>query len=225
MGINLEKSEQFRLFSNERYDICRTYPPLFIVPRVVGDVQVEACSKFRTKNRLPVLTYYLKETGNSIWRCSQCTQGYNRRSTDDEDMLMEIGRTSNSSSTIINNSRIMIFDARPKLNAYGNRIKGGGFEDQRNYRNSELIFCDIDNIHEVSKCFQKMHEIAKDPQNFNQSQVYTQHVESSGYMVMISRILKAVNMVLDTLVQKRMNVLVHCSDGWDRTAQVCALAQ
>lgn len=47
----------------------------------------------------------------------------------------------------------MIYDARPKLNAQANRIKGGGFEDNRNYRNSELIFCDIDNIHEVSKCF------------------------------------------------------------------------
>lgn len=50
-------------------------------------------------------------------------------------------------------------------------------------------------------------------------------VESSGYFVMLSRILKAVNMVLESLVQKRMNVLVHCSDGWDRTAQICALAQ
>lgn len=57
----------------------------------------------------------------------------------------------------------MIFDARPKLNAQANRIKGGGFEDQRNYRNSEIIFCDIDNIHEVSKCFNKMYEIVKDP--------------------------------------------------------------
>ena len=63
---------------------------------------------------------------------------------------MEIGKTSNNSQSLVNNSRIMIFDARPKLNAQANRIKGGGFEDQRNYRNSELIFCDIDNIHEVS---------------------------------------------------------------------------
>ena len=44
-------------------------------------------------------------------------------------------------------------------------------------------------------------------------------------MVMLSRVLKAVNMVLDSLIQKRTNVLVHCSDGWDRTAQMCALAQ
>lgn len=27
------------------------------------------------------------------------------------------------------------------------------------------------------------------------------------------------------LDQKNSSTLVHCSDGWDRTAQVCALAQ
>lgn len=69
---------------------------------------------------------------------------------------MEIGRTSNNSQSMINNSKIMIYDARPKLNAQANRIKGGGFEDMRYYRNCELVFCDIDNIHELNKCFQKM---------------------------------------------------------------------
>ena len=59
----------------------------------------------------------------------------------------------------------MIYDARPKLNAQANRIKGGGWEDSKNYRNCNIEFCDIDNIHEVSKCFNKMHEIIKDPKN------------------------------------------------------------
>lgn len=54
---------------------------------------------------------------------------------------------------MINNSKIMIYDARPKLNAQANRIKGGGFEDMKYYRNCEIVFCDIDNIHELSKCF------------------------------------------------------------------------
>tara|TARA_B110000285_G_C14610026_1_gene374519 strand:+ start:292 stop:546 length:255 start_codon:yes stop_codon:yes gene_type:complete len=42
---------------------------------------------------------------------------------------------------------------------------------------------------------------------------------------MINRILRAVNNVVDTIVNRQLNVLVHCSDGWDRTAQMCALAQ
>ncbi len=78
-------------------------------------------------------------------------------------MLMEIGRTSNTSQSLINNSKVVIFDARPKLSAQANRLKGGGFEDTRHYRNSEIIFCDIDNIHEVRSCFKSMHDIIKDP--------------------------------------------------------------
>jgi hypothetical protein len=30
-------------------------------------------------------------------------------------------------------------------------------------------------------------------------------------------------MVVETMLFKGNNVLVHCSDGWDRTAQICAL--
>ena len=43
-------------------------------------------------------------------------------------------------------------------------------------------------------------------------------IENSGYNTMISLILKAVNSVLDSMLNKNLNVLVHCSDGWDRTA-------
>jgi hypothetical protein len=41
----------------------------------------------------------------------------NKRSIDDEDMLVQIGRTANCKDNIINNSKIIIYDARPKLNA------------------------------------------------------------------------------------------------------------
>lgn len=80
----------------------------------------------------------------------------NKRSIDDEDMIVQIGKTANCKDNIINNSKVIIYDARPKLNAQANRFKGGGFEDIKYYRNTEIIFCDIDNIHEVSKVFQKL---------------------------------------------------------------------
>ena len=69
---------------------------------------------------------------------------------------------------MINNSRVIIYDARPKLNAQANKyIKNGGFEDLKYYRNCDIIFCDIENIHEVSKCFRKMYDINDDYKNFN----------------------------------------------------------
>jgi hypothetical protein len=39
------------------------------------------------------------------------------RSIDDEDLIAEIGKTANSQNNLINNSRVVILDARPKINA------------------------------------------------------------------------------------------------------------
>lgn len=66
---------------------------------------------------------------------------------------------------------IHIFDARPKLNAHGNRVKGGGFEDPANYKPTlcEVDFLDIDNIHAVRSCFNKMEALFHNPQIFNTS--------------------------------------------------------
>lgn len=80
----------------------------------------------------------------------------NNRSIEDEIMISEIGKTANNSKTQINNARVVIYDARPKLNAQVNKLKSGGYEDSRFYRNTDIIFCDIDNIHEVSKSFYRL---------------------------------------------------------------------
>jgi protein tyrosine/serine phosphatase len=41
----------------------------------------------------------------------------------------------------------------------------------------------------------------------------------------MSTILKSTNSIVATILEKNQNVLVHCSDGWDRTSQLCSLAQ
>jgi hypothetical protein len=45
--------------------------------------ELTACSKFRTKNRMPALTYYYKKNGCSIWRCSQPKNGFLEQSIED----------------------------------------------------------------------------------------------------------------------------------------------
>ncbi len=63
---------------------------------------------------------------------------------------------------------MIVLDARPKLNATVNKLfGGGGFESMKHYKNCELEFCGIENIHEVRKSFQKFSDIRKSYTNFN----------------------------------------------------------
>ena len=149
---------------------------------------------------------------------------FGKRSAEDETMVQDIGKTANTAKSIIHNSRVIIYDARPYLNAQANKMKKGGFEDTKHYRNSEIFFCEIDNIHKVSSVFKGLQDIPLNPEVFDSTKDYSERVESSGYFKLLNRILNSANMVVESLLLKQ-NVLVHCSDGWDRTAQMCALAQ
>lgn len=48
-------------------------------------------------------------------------------------------------------------------------------------------------------------------------------LESSGWLKHIKSVLDTSWFIANAL-DKGISVVVHCSDGWDRTAQVCSLA-
>ena len=72
-------------------------------------------------------------------------------------------------STNINNptGKLVIFDARPQSSAQGNKFKGGGFEDVRTYTNCSLVFCDIQNIHAVTKSHNELQNVPSKSSNFS----------------------------------------------------------
>lgn len=86
---------------NQEYAICDSYPRLLIVPaRASDDMLREASSyvwnivnetqvaNFRSKGRLPVLSWYDWKTSASITRCSQPRVGMvGKRSTSDENYI------------------------------------------------------------------------------------------------------------------------------------------
>lgn len=47
----------------------------------------------------------------------------------------------------------------------------------------------------------------------------------SKWLYLVSKILEVSANVVVFMINDRLSVLVHCSDGWDRTAQVCSLAE
>ena len=48
-------------------------------------------------------------------------------------------------------------------------------------------------------------------------------LESSGWLKHIQSVLET-SLFIAQAVESGVSVVVHCSDGWDRTAQVCSLA-
>ena len=54
---------------------------------------------------------------------------------------------------------VKIFDARPYLKAFANKVNGKGYEDINFYNNCEILFMDIENIHHVNKVHSKLLQI------------------------------------------------------------------
>lgn len=50
-------------------------------------------------------------------------------------------------------------------------------------------------------------------------------LEQSHWLDYISQLLRVTNEVVEAIAVKHQPVLVHCSDGWDRTTQVVSLAE
>jgi len=163
-NVALPRNRQalFQTYDNSSFSLCQTYPAKLVFPAQTELATVEDSAKFRSSNRLPVLTYFDRVTTASIWRCSQpCTFLFGSRNRGDEDLLRQIGLCN---STLLNkNGSVEIFDARPLLNARTNKLKGGGYEDcgpSAAYSNCRITFGDIDNIHVVRESFEKVFDMA-----------------------------------------------------------------
>ena len=136
-----------------------------------------------------------------------------------------------------NDLPLRIADARPKLNANANAAMGKGFENVSFLGGpsmAQLQFLDIENIHVMRSSITKLRESSgfsplTSPANASGSGIDAAHddsagVEKSKWLTHISLVLRGAVGVADSLSLGHA-VLVHCSDGWDRTAQLSALSQ
>lgn len=142
----------------------------------------------------------------------------------DGDLLMEGVRGSGRDSYAFSEKCMLkIFDLRPKSSAMANRTAGYGYENTTHYKNTTLSFYGIANIHAVRDSYQKISSLCTSPST-NDVQ-WGQLVEDTKWLHHIRLILSASWQAAFHVRYNRLPVLVHCSHGWDRTSQVCALAQ
>ncbi|KAJ8385812.1 hypothetical protein AAFF_G00181680 [Aldrovandia affinis] len=199
---------------NRDYKVCETYPRDLYVPITASKPIIVGSSKFRSKGRFPVLTYFYQEKKAAVCRCSQPLSGFSARCLEDEHMLQAISKANHNSRFVY------VMDTRPKLNALANRAAGKGYENEDNYSNIRFKFLGIENIHVMRASLQKLLEVVG-TRSLSVSE-YLLGLESCGWLRHIKAIVDAAIFLTKAVTVEGASVLVHCSDGWDRT-QVCSL--
>lgn len=205
------------------YSLCDTYPRHLIVPADISDVRLKAAASFRSRSRLPVVSWIDQSSGATIVRSSQPLVGLkSARSGEDELLVRLLCCASNKRSF----GRYMIMDARSQLAAVGNKAMGKGTEISSNYRGSKLLFMNVENIHSVRQSLMSLAAIFEPKKSSSEetSSSFYGRIDSSGWLRHVRLVLKASAELAHT-VHNGTSVLTHCSDGWDRTAQMVALAE
>ena len=91
-----------------------------------------------------------------------------------------------------------------------------------NYSGIKLLFMDIENIHSVRNSMEKLIDmIYREKGDSN----YYGNLEDTKWLRHIRAIIIGSKKVSNLLSEDQATCLVHCSDGWDRTAQMCGIAQ
>lgn len=121
------------------------------MPTAATDEDLQASAAFRSRGRLPVLSWIHPESQATITRCAQPLVGVGGKRSREDERYIQLIMDANAQS-----HKLFIMDARPMPNALANKAKGGGCENEDVYQNSELIFLDIHNIHVMRESLRKL---------------------------------------------------------------------
>ncbi|KAJ8405817.1 hypothetical protein AAFF_G00312540 [Aldrovandia affinis] len=177
-------------FLNRSYELCDTYPTILTVPFKASDEDLRRVATFRSRGRIPVLSWIHPENQAVITRCSQPLVGMSGKRNRDDERYLDMIREANGTT-----SKLTIYDARPNVNAVANKATGGGYEERTPTR--------------MQSWLEESHWLSS--------------LESTHWLEHIKLVLSGAIQVADK-ISSGNSVMVHCSDGWDRTAQLCGLA-
>ena len=247
------------------------------MPSAISDNTLNYAGRYRSRARLPVLTYLHPVNNCSITRSSQPLVGVRgNRSIQDEKLLLAIFSTSHSTlpppasssrprsrqsprssssgsptrdvppdlpdpetledqmitrTSTEDGPRVygaqqhnLIVDARPTVNALAMQAVGLGSENMDNYRFATKAYLGIDNIHVMRDSLNKVIDTLKGS-DITSIAPSREALAKSGWLKHIAGILDGASLIARQVALQHSHVLIHCSDGWDRTSQLSALSQ
>ena len=212
-------------YVNDDFLLSDTYPRRLLVPASITDTELLQAASFRSRGRVPVCEY-VHSNGASICRSGQPKIGLALAHNEADERLVAslaaAGRGRRLDSTgaheLGQDDSLCILDARPALSALANHVRGGGVESSGRYEGAEVVHLGIDNIHVVRAAFRGLGGGAGLEEGGG-----ARGEGPTKWLSSISSIL-AGSVVCADKVEAGTSVLVHCSDGWDRTPQISALA-
>lgn len=262
---------------NNDYSFCDTYPSFLVVPSKISDNVLKYAREFRSRNRIPVLSYIHPVNNCTITRCSQPLSGITRKTNVQDEKLVaasfsasipahsshestpassqqdvgdgdlagsgpELSETERMEDELISKSVVMfdestgkrlvygaqqanlIVDARPTINAMMNQVQGMGSENMDKYNFASKIFLNIGNIHVMRNSLAKVVDALKDA-DLSPLPPNRELLQQSNWLRHIRDVLDGSAIIVRQVGIQHSHVLIHCSDGWDRTSQLSALAQ
>lgn len=230
---------------NSTYTMCPTYPFALLVPKCISDEEVLQASTFRARCRLPVISWCHPVNGAVLARSSQPLVGLmmNMRSNADEKLVASL--CTHLAGPKQPRRKLYIADARPRKNALANGAMGGGSESSSNYFQSEIVFFGIDNIHAMRDSLSRLRDYldtygstSSDGMssflrhggwtwgggNLSSMSASVSTLGDTGWLIHVQNVLAGSAWIAARVALESASVLVHCSDGWDRTTQLVALA-
>lgn len=173
----------------------------------------------------------------------------NNRSIQDEKLIETIFQTHHNPDSRASAGPVygatatnLIIDARPTTNAMANTAKGAGTENMDHYKDAKKAYLGIDHIHTMRESLNKVVEALRatellqaanmtamdggeDEQPLAPPVLDRQALRRSGWLRHITAILEGTLLIVRNVHVNSSHVLIHCSDGWDRTAQLSSMAQ
>ncbi|GAW09650.1 phosphatases II [Lentinula edodes] len=231
---------------NKDYSFCPTYPAKLLVPTKISDTTLQYAGKYRSKCRIPVLCYLHWSSYATITRSSQPMVGITQnRSIQDEKLIETMFQSHFSPESRVSNAVVygatttnLVIDARPTTNAMANTAKGAGTENMDHYKEAKKVYLGIDHIHTMRESLGKVVDALREADallasinNDLSGQISGVSVldrgalRRSGWLRHISLILEGTILITRNVHVNSSHVLIHCSDGWDRTSQLSSLSQ
>lgn len=191
-------------------------------------------SIFSTSDTGPAASRTLQEPGSrqsprssidNAPSVSRETSGLDPEQVEDEIIAKTASEESTEESRVYGaQQHNLIVDARPTVNALAMQAVGLGSENMDNYRFATKVYLGIDNIHVMRESLNKVIDCLKES-DLTSLPPHRDALASSKWLKHITSLLEGSSIIARQVALQHSHVLIHCSDGWDRTSQLSALSQ